>query len=192
MMGRALKWALVWGAAMLAAQAPRAAGPAASYTADSAQSRLEFAGIQAGAEFKAVFHKWSAAVEFSPDALAGAHFDVTIDMSSADSNDKDRNDIMRGADIFDVAHFPNAHYVTRSFAKTAAGFTAIGDLTLRGVTKTVPIEFKFAQAAGGATLSGTAQLKRLDFGVGQGDWKSTEWVANDVKVAFSLQLKPKP
>jgi hypothetical protein len=39
---------------------------------------------------------------------------------------------------------------------------------------------------------GTATLKRLAFGVGQGDWKSTEWVDDAVKINFSLVLKPKP
>jgi hypothetical protein len=32
---------------------------------------------------------------------------------------------------------------------------------------------------------------RLDFGAGQRDWKSTEWVADAVKINFSLVLKPK-
>ena len=52
-------------------------------------------------------------------------FDVQIDMNSVDSMDKDRDGTMRGADIFDVAHFPTAHYVTRSFTKTAAGYAAM-------------------------------------------------------------------
>jgi polyisoprenoid-binding protein YceI len=170
----------------------RAAAPPASFTADPASSRLEFTGVQAGAEFKGTFHKFSAQVAFSPEALADAHIDVLIDMASEESGDKDRDDTIRGADIFDVAHFPTAHYVTRSFSKTAAGYAAVGALTLRGVTKDVPIAFKFTQGAAGANLSGTAELKRLDFGVGRGDWKSTEWVADAVKVAFSLNLKPKP
>ena len=42
---------------------------------------------------------------------------------------------------------------------------------------------------GGAWLKGSATLKRLDFGVGQGEWKDTETVANDVKVRFALLLK---
>jgi len=165
---------------------------AAGYGADPATSRLEFSGVQAGAEFKGVFHKFSAAVEFAPESLASAKFDVVIDMSSEDTMDKDRDGTIRGADIFDVAHYPTAHYLTRSFAKTATGYTAMGSLTLRGVTKDVPISFTFVPGAAGATLSGTAQLKRLDFGVGRGDWKSTEWVADAVQVAFTLNLKPKP
>jgi len=178
-------------AAAVSGAAPRAAAPAASYTADPSASRLEFAGIQAGAEFKGVFHKFTAAIDFAPDAVANAHFDVQIEMNSLDSMDQDRDGAMRGADLFDVAHFPTAHYVTRSFTRTAAGYTALGALTLRGVTKDVPIDFQFAATSAGAKLEGTAKLKRLDFGVGQGDFKSTESVGDAVKVAFSLVLKPK-
>jgi polyisoprenoid-binding protein YceI len=168
-----------------------AAAAAATYSADPQQSRLEFVGVQAGAEFKGVFHKFTVGVDFAPDALASAHFDVQIDMNSVDSMDKDRDTTIRGPDVFDVAHWPTAHYVTRSFTKTATGYAAVGALTMRGVTKDVPIDFQFTQTASGAKLEGTAKLKRLDFGAGQGDWKSTEWVADAVKISFSLVLKPK-
>ena len=182
-------------AAMPLAFAPalvvNAAGAVASYSADPQQSRLEFVGVQAGADFKGSFRAFQAVVDFSPDALANSHIDVQIDLKSVDSMDKDRDTTIRGPDIFDVAHSPTAHYVTRSFSKTAAGYSAVGALTLRGVTKDVPIEFKFTPGAAGAKLEGTARLKRLDFGAGQGDWKSTEWVADEVKISFSLALKPK-
>jgi polyisoprenoid-binding protein YceI len=112
-------------------------------------------------------------------------------LKSVDSMDKDRDTTIRGSDIFDVAHWPTAHYVTRSVTKTAAGYAAVGALTLRGVTKDVAIDFQFTQVASGAKLEGSAKLKRLDFGAGQGDWKSTEWVADAVKISFSLMLKPK-
>jgi len=176
-------------ALLAAAAAARAAGPA-SYTADPAASRLGFAGVQAGAEFKGSFRKFTAAVDFAPDSLASARFDVQIDLNSLDTMDKDRDKTMRGPDIFDIAHFPTAHYVTRSFTKTAAGYSAVGALTLHGVTKDVPIDFQFVSAAGQSKIEGTAKLKRLEFGVGQGDWKSTEWVKDEVKVTFSLVLKP--
>jgi polyisoprenoid-binding protein YceI len=178
-------------AGLSAAGAVLAAGPAVDYSADPQQSRLEFTGVQAGADFKGAFHKFTAAVEFAPDALASSHFDVQIELNSVDSMDKDRDTTIRGPDVFDVAHWPAAHYVTRSFTKTATGYTAVGALTLRGVTKDVPIDFQFTQTAAGAKLEGSAKLKRLDFGAGQGDWKSTEWVADAVKINFSLVLKPK-
>ena len=183
------------GPASAAAPVPVAASvaasvAAASYSADPQQSRLEFIGVQAGADFKGTFHKFTAAVDFAPEALESAHIDLLIDLNSVDSMDKDRDTVIRGADIFDVAHAPTAHYVTRSFTKTATGYAALGALTLRGVTKDVPIDFQFTKAAGGAKLEGSAKLKRLDFGAGRGDWKSTEWVADAVKISFSLALKP--
>jgi len=180
-----------WCAAVSMSGAVYTAASAAGYAADPQQSRLEFTGVQAGADFKGVFHKFTAAVDFAPDALAGSRFDVLIEMNSVDSMDKDRDTTIRGPDVFDVAHWPTAHYVTRSFTKTATGYAAVGALTLRGVTKDVPIEFKFSQTAAGAKLEGTAKLKRLDFGAGQGDWKSTEEVADAVRISFSLVLKPK-
>jgi len=170
---------------------PAAAIDAPAYTAAAEQSRLEFVGVQAGADFKGVFHKFSVAFEFAPDALAASRLDVQIDMSSVDSMDKDRDKTMKGPDVFDVAHAPTAHYAATRFTKTAAGYAAVGALTLHGVTKDVPIDFQFNQGPGGATLKGSAKLKRLDFGVGQGDWKSTEWIGDAVNINFSLVLTPK-
>jgi polyisoprenoid-binding protein YceI len=183
--------AMAWLAALSLPAAAGAAGSAANYSVDPQQSRVEFTGVQAGAEFKGSFRKFGADIEFAPDALANSRFDVLIELKSVDTADKDRDTTIRGSDIFDVAHWPTAHYVTRSITKTAAGYSAVGALTLRGVTKDVPIDFQFTPAASGAKLEGTAKLKRLDFGAGQGDWKSTEWVADAVKVSFSLVLKPK-
>ena len=37
-------------------------------------------------------------------------------------------------------------------------------------------------------MTGKTLIKRLDYGVGQGDWKSTEWVGNEVNVTFNLRL----
>jgi polyisoprenoid-binding protein YceI len=152
---------------------------------------VEFTGQQAGAEFKGEFRKFTANVDFAADQLAASHLDVNIELASEDSKDKDRDQTMRGPDIFDVAKYPTAHYVSKAITKTATGYEAQGSLTLRGVTKDVLVSFQFTPLAAGAKLEGAAALKRLDFGVGQGDWKSTEWVADAVKVRFSLSLKPK-
>jgi polyisoprenoid-binding protein YceI len=165
-------------------------GAPVHYLMNAAQSRLAFTGTQAGAPFTAVFHTFTAQIDFSPDALASSTFDVVVTLASADSQDKDRDGTMRGADVFDVAHYPTAHYLTHGMTRTASGFAANGSLTLHGTTREVPIQFTFVSTPGGAKLVGTAQLKRLDFGVGQGDWKSTEWVKNEVSVAFTLVLTP--
>jgi polyisoprenoid-binding protein YceI len=116
---------------------------------------------------------------------------VQIEVASVDSKDKDRDNIIRGPDIFETAHFPVARYITRSLAKSGNGYRASGALTLRGVTKDVAISFQFIPTKESARLIGTAQLKRLDFGAGQGEWKSTKWVGDPVRISFSFVLNPK-
>jgi polyisoprenoid-binding protein YceI len=177
---------------LAAATVVHAAGSKTTYTADAAVSRLEFAGQQAGAEFKGVLHRFTAVVEFAPDALSSSHLDVQINLDSLDTQDKDRDQTMRGGDFFDISRFPLAHYVTRSVTKTNTGYSAVGALTLHGVTKDVPINFQFIVTPSATKLEGTARVNRLDFGVGQGEWRSTEWVSDEVRVAFSLLLEPKP
>jgi polyisoprenoid-binding protein YceI len=154
------------------------------------ESKLTFVGTQAGAQFEGAFQRFTADIKFDPQDLAGSRFDVKIDMASVDSKDSERDDTMKSDDLFAVKQFPTAHYVTERFTGRGGNkFAASGKLTLRNVTREVPLEFTFEQKNGSAWLRGSAQLKRLDFGVGQGDWKDTENVGNDVKVNFVLLLK---
>jgi polyisoprenoid-binding protein YceI len=164
---------------------------ATQWTLQPKESKLTFVGTQAGAEFEGAFQRFTADIRFDPQDLAGARFDVKIETASVDSKDSERDDTIKSSDLFAVAQFPTAHYVADKF--TAQGgnkFSGAGKLTLRNVTREVPIEFTFERKGASAWLKGSAQLKRLDFGVGQGDWKDTENVGNDVKVSFVLLLKP--
>jgi polyisoprenoid-binding protein YceI len=163
---------------------------ATHWTVQPKESKLTFAGTQASAEFNGTFEHFTADIKFDPQDLAGSRFDVKIDMASVTSRDSERDDTMKSDDLFAVKQFPTAHYVADKFTARSGGkFAATGKLTLRNVTREVPLEFTFEQKNGSAWLKGGAQLKRLDFGVGQGDWKDTSGVANEVKVNFVLLLK---
>ena len=136
------------------------------------------------------FEKFTADIKFDPKDLASSRFDVKIDTASVNTRDGERDSTLKGADLFSVKQYPSAQYVAEKFTDKGKGqYTAAGKLTLRNVTKDVPIEFTFEQKDMGAGLKGSASIKRLDFGVGQGDWKDTETVANEVKVKFALLLK---
>jgi polyisoprenoid-binding protein YceI len=155
-----------------------------------ARSTLTFVATQAGAKFESSLEKFAADIRFDPRDLAGSRFDVTIDMASVDSKDSERDDLLKGPDLFATAQWPQAKYVADKFtARGGSKFAANGKLTLRNVTREVPIEFTFEPGPGGTWLKGSATLQRLDFGVGQGEWKDTEMVANAVEVRFSLLLK---
>jgi polyisoprenoid-binding protein YceI len=162
---------------------------AAAWRVQPKESTLTFVANQAGADFEGAFQKFTADIAFDPQHLPDSRFDVTIDLASVNTRDSERDDILRGPDLFAVQQYPTAHYVAERFtAKGGAKYTAAGKLTLRNVTRETPIEFTFEQGATGAWLKGTARIRRLDFGVGQGEWKDTEWVGNDVGVKFSLKL----
>jgi polyisoprenoid-binding protein YceI len=163
---------------------------ATQWTLQPKESKLTFVGTQAGAEFEGTFERFTADIKFDPQDLAGAAFDVKIDMASANTRDSERDDALKSDDLFAVKRFPSSHYVADRFVAKGSKYTASGKLTIRNVTREVPIEFTFEKKNGSAWLKGSAQLKRLDFGVGQGDWQDTSGVANEVKVNFVLLLKP--
>lgn len=170
---------------MLAAPAARAAIPV--YTLLAKQSSLTYAFSQAGAEDEGRFK--SFVVSFDP---AAGRLEVVVDMRSFDTGDSQRNGILGGKDFFDVTQYPQSRFTASRIVKTAAGYQATGSLTLRGVTRnvTIPFTWRTATVQGHVVgyLSGQTTLQRLAFGVGQGQWQSTEWVGNAVTVRYSLEL----
>jgi len=170
-----------------------AALAAAQWSLQPKESKLTFIGVQAGAQFEGSFDKFTADIAFDPKNLAASRFDVKIDTASVNTQDGERDTTIKSADLFDVKRFPTARYVADRFAdKGGNKYSATGKLTLRDVTKDVPIDFTFESKEGAAWLRGTAKIKRLDFGVGQGEWKDTSTVGNDVQVRFALRLKGAP
>jgi polyisoprenoid-binding protein YceI len=130
--------------------------------------------------------------DFAPENPANAHLDVVVEMTSLDSGDQERDDTLKSPDLFATAKYPQAHYLAAQVVRTATGYEAVGKLTLRGVTRDlrVPFTFRTATENGAAVgyMSGKTSIKRLDYGVGQGDWKATDQVGNDVGVSFALRL----
>jgi polyisoprenoid-binding protein YceI len=163
---------------------------AAQWSMQPKESKLTFVGEQAGAQFEGAFDKFTADISFDPKNLPASRFDVKIDTASVNTQDGERDDTIKSADLFDVKRFPSAQYVADKFTdKGGNKYSATGKLTLRNVTRDVPIDFTFESKDGSAWLKGTAKIKRLDFGVGQGEWKDTSTVGNDVQVRFALRLK---
>ena len=162
------------------------------YALDQSKSTLAFSFVQAGAQNQGRFTRFPVNFDFSPDNLAAGHLEVVVEMGSLDTGDQERDDTLRGADMFAVTKFPQSHFTATQFVKTATGFEALGKLTLRGVTRDARVPFSFRTATeNGMTvgyMNGKTSIKRLDYGVGQGDWKSTEWVGADVGVSFALRL----
>lgn len=171
-----------------------AAWPAAAatrWTTDADASHLTFSATQAGARFSGRFARFDAHIVFDGQDTAGSRLEVRIATASADTHDGQRDSLLHGPQFFWSDAHPQAVFLADRFAATDAGWTAAGSLTLRGVTRPVLLRFTFSPLPGGdARLAGSATIRRLDFGVGQGEWSDTKWVGDPVEVAFDLLLRP--
>lgn len=167
------------------------ASVAADYTVQPAASTLGFVGTFQGASFKGSFSRWTALIRYDPAHLATSSFDVTVTPASVQTGDKDQENALPGKDFFDVAAFPTAHFVTTGFHQSGAQVIADGMLTLRGVTKPLSLVVVFKPQGTGATLDVSGSLKRLDFGVGGGDYADTSVIGALVKINAHLQLSAK-
>jgi polyisoprenoid-binding protein YceI len=171
---------------------PVPAPPAASGTpqryVQAPGSSLGFSFEQAGAQSNGVFKQFATTLDYDAGNLAASRLDVKVQIGSLDTQDKDRDTTLAGADLFDTQKYPAATYTAGSLAKGANGIEAVGKLTIRGVTKDLRVPLAIKPVGGGLELSGSVTIKRLDFGVGQGEWKSTEWVGDAVKVTYKVVL----
>ncbi|HLA73743.1 MAG TPA: YceI family protein [Steroidobacteraceae bacterium] len=166
---------------------PAAAG-VPHYVQAPAGSTLTFSFIQAGAENQGVFKQFATELNYDEKNLAAGSLKVAVQTGSFDTQDKDRNDTLAGADLLDPKKYPTAQFVATSLTRGAKGIEAAGKLTLHGVTKDLKLPLDIRTTATGAEISGETTIKRLDYGVGTGDWKSTEWVGDEVKLQYKVAL----
>jgi polyisoprenoid-binding protein YceI len=97
--------------------------------------------------------------------------DVVIGMASVESGNGDRDQHIRSSELFDVEQYPEASFRSTNVEWTRNRGVVLGDLTIHGVTRSVPLEVTFEGHArdpwGGerAIFSARAQVNREDFGV---------------------------
>lgn len=171
--------------------APGARAPAKSaqpiWKIDTAQSSIRFTATQAGANFEGRFKQFAAMITFDPANLAASRARVEIPVMSVDTQSSDRDTALKSKDWFDPARWPKAVFETSRISAAGGSFVADGRLTLRDRTRPARLTFSVRRAANGVrTLTGQAKLSRLAFGLGQGEFQSTEWVADAVTVNVTI------
>lgn len=181
---------------LLVTSAQAAAPTPVDYTLDLTRSSLKFSFKQDGAENQGRFRKYDVALRFVEGNLQASKLDVTIQLDSLDTGDEQRDGEMKGVNGFNVAKFPEAKFHASRISMVSAGrYEAIGKLTLHGVTKDirVPLSFRTANEKAGpaAYITGRAGFNRLDYGVGQGQYKATDFIGNEVGVNFGLRFTAK-
>lgn len=163
------------------------AADAQDWSVDNAKSKLGFTVLWSNEPFSGAFRSWKAAIVFDPADLAHAHADVSVDLGSETSDEADFDDDVKGAQGFQISEFPTAHFATAHIVhRSGNDYVATGELTIRGVTRSVTLPFALTLDGKHAHMKGTAQVLRTDYGVGQGIWTSPTPVAHEVKVTIDL------
>jgi polyisoprenoid-binding protein YceI len=94
-----------------------------------------------------------------------------IDLSSINTGNDQRDAHIKSADFFEVETYPNMTYKSGDVHADGDDYILDGELTLKGVTKNVPLRLElngFGPDAYGGTRAGftaTAEINRRDFGV---------------------------
>ena len=144
-----------------------------TYTIDPAHSRIGFVARHAMVtKVRGSFNEFTGSGTFDAENPANSQLTLTVQAASIDTRNADRDAHLRSNDFFAMEQYPEI-----TFSSTAVDqvddehYRVTGDLTVKGVTKPVTVDFELA---GGAVdpygnlrigLEGTTTINRKDFGV---------------------------
>jgi len=153
-----------------------AAVPSGHYTSVPGHTEVTFGIIHMGmSPFYGMLGNGIGTLDFSSKDPAKSTVSVKFEMNGIYTPSERLNGMLRDADVFDVAQFPEATFTSTSIRKTARNKGDItGNLTLHGVTKPVTLHATFygsRQMMGERMGFGaTARIKRSDFGLTEMKW----------------------
>jgi polyisoprenoid-binding protein YceI len=165
------------------------AAPACAQQLVPAGSEIAFTSKQMGVPVDGRFKTFTAQIAFDPKKPEAAKIGFTIDLASVSLGVAETEAEIAKPDWFDTKKFPQASFQSTGVKATGAGkYDVAGKLTIKGASQNVVVPVAIAQSGAATTASGSFAIKRLDFRIGDGDWKDTSMVANDVLVRFKLAL----
>lgn len=123
--------------------------------------------------------------------------DASIDLTTLNTGDAQRDGHLKSADFFDVEKFPAMTFKSTTVTKKGDGeYSVTGDLSIHGVTKAVTFAVEGPSAPGkdpwGNTrigISATAKINRKDFGLSWNSALETGGVLVGEDVAISLEVQ---
>ncbi len=189
---RNLRTATIFAAGLLASSLAMAAQ---TYQLDRAHSRVNFAVKHLGVStVRGEFQDFSVTLAVDEQDLAGSSVEVRIKAQSIDTGVADRDNHLRSGDFLDAATHPEIVFKSKHIEKDGEDYLAVGDLTIRGVTKEVRLPFTLGGPINmGDHLrvgaEGTLTINRHDYGVSWSRVLDTGGlvVANDVKIEFAVE-----
>jgi len=163
------------------------AASAAPLKTDPAKSTVSAVFKQMNVAVESSFKKFSAQIDYDAAKPELAKASVEIDTASLDVGDPDMNKEVAKKEWFNSAQFPKASFVSSSIKPAGAGkLTVAGKLSIKGKTADVSFPLTVKSEAGKQVFEGALPIKRLAYNVGEGEWKDTSVVADDVIIKFRV------
>ncbi len=171
-----------------------------TYQFDKAHSEAVFQVRHLITKVRGRFSEFDGTIEFDEGAPEQSSVTFTIQTSSIDTNQPDRDTHLRSDDFFAVERFPTLTFASARITKGSGDvFNVEGDLTIRDVTKRVVLPVTFLGKArdpwGNERIAFETELtiNRKDFGL---MWNATLetggfLVGDEVKISASIQAVPR-
>jgi len=118
-----------------------------------------------------VFGEFDGTVAFDPEDLASSYIKGVVKVASIDTKNERRDNHLRSDDFFNAEQYPNITFESTEIKKSENGFIAVGNLTIRDVTKQIEIPFTLAgpiQDPWGGTrvaIDGSTTINRQEYNV---------------------------
>jgi polyisoprenoid-binding protein YceI len=145
---------------------------AGDYALDITHTRIGFSARHAMVTtVRGHFGEFEGSAHLDTTDPAASSAKVNIRAASISTGQADRDAHLRSADFFDVETFPEIGFVTTSVTRDAATWTVTGDLTIKGVTNPVTIEFESTGSARDpfgnlrVGFEGATTINRKDWGL---------------------------
>lgn len=164
-----------------------AAASAAVLKADRAKSSVSAVFKQMNVPIESKFKKHNIVIDYNAAAPDTSKATVEIETASLDLGEAEMNAEVAKKDWFNSAQFPKATFVSTAIKSAGPGkLNVSGKLTIKGKAADVTFPITVKADGGKQVFDGALPIKRLAFNVGEGEWKDTGMVADEVTIKFHV------
>jgi polyisoprenoid-binding protein YceI len=133
----------------------------------------------------------TGSIAYDDSDLTKTTFDMSVDTESIETRNENRDKDLKGPDFFDVKQFPTMTFKSTSVSKTGDNkMDVTGDLTIRGVTKSVTVPMEMT-GSGTGMRGETRTGFRADFTINRTDFGMTAdpapAIANEIHVIVAIE-----
>ena len=143
-----------------------------NYTLDKAHTRVGFSARHAMvSKVRGSFNEFEGSGYLDQDNPANSHVEITIKAASIDTRNNDRDNHLRSNDFLAMEEHPEITFRSTKVDKQGDHYNVTGDLTIRGATNPVTIDFEFTGSSidpwGNLRVGfeGGTTINRKDWGV---------------------------